>query len=212
MVVKKTKQSTYDRIVEASLKLFNEEGERQISTNHISAYLGISPGNLYYHFRNKDEIIMQLFKRYRHDLLTFLESSETPLEAVQVRAFVEKAFDIMWDYRFFFNDVTTLLSRSSELQGEHEKFTLDHVSPLIMRYLTQVGEAGVIDMDQTDREVFTMNFWIVTKYWFVFDSSIHNNELDKASKRRGLKQTLGMLRPYLTSAYRPAYDDMLSKL
>ena len=63
-MAKESRPNTYNRIVDASLVLFNEEGERNISTNHIAAHLSISPGNLYYHFRNKDEIIMQLFKRY----------------------------------------------------------------------------------------------------------------------------------------------------
>ena len=69
-MAKEPRQNTYTKIIEASLLLFNEEGERQISTNHIAAYLGISPGNLYYHFRNKDEIIIQLYKRYSEELLT----------------------------------------------------------------------------------------------------------------------------------------------
>lgn len=37
------RQNTYTRIIEAGLLLFNEEGERNISTNHIAAHLGISP-------------------------------------------------------------------------------------------------------------------------------------------------------------------------
>ncbi len=47
---------TKARIVEASLELFNQHGERAMTTNHIAAHLGISPGNLYYHSRNKEEI------------------------------------------------------------------------------------------------------------------------------------------------------------
>lgn len=42
------KPSTRDRILQASLHLFNTQGERNITTNHIASHLGMSPGNLYY--------------------------------------------------------------------------------------------------------------------------------------------------------------------
>ncbi|HEZ1210051.1 TPA: TetR/AcrR family transcriptional regulator, partial [Neisseria meningitidis] len=77
-VTRPAKINTYTRIIDASLALFNEEGERNISTNHIAAHLGISPGNLYYHFRNKDEIIVQLFKRYSEALLEYLNEAVLP--------------------------------------------------------------------------------------------------------------------------------------
>src|SRR6266567_9459354 len=59
-----TSQRTRDRILEAALRLFNERGTAAVSTNHIAAEAGISPGNLYYHFADKQEIIRALHERY----------------------------------------------------------------------------------------------------------------------------------------------------
>ena len=72
MTAEKPFMKTRDRILMASLQLFNERGERVVTTNHIAAELGISPGNLYYHFRNKSEIISELLEQYQHDILELL--------------------------------------------------------------------------------------------------------------------------------------------
>ena len=122
-MAKEPRQNTYTKIIEASLLLFNEEGERQISTNHIAAYLGISPGNLYYHFRNKDEIIIQLYKRYSEELLALLTDRPLPLSIVELVEYLAGVYNIMWRYRFLFSDVNSLLSRSNELLGEYHDFT-----------------------------------------------------------------------------------------
>ncbi len=60
---------TRDKIVYAALELFNEHGERSITTNHIAEHIEISPGNLYYHFRNKQEIVRDIFTLYSTELL-----------------------------------------------------------------------------------------------------------------------------------------------
>ena len=67
---------TRDRIVAESLALFNGQGERNVTTNHIAAHLGISPGNLYYHFRNKQMIIAELFAQYEAQVDSFLRLPE----------------------------------------------------------------------------------------------------------------------------------------
>ncbi len=55
--------NTKDRIIDMALRLFNDMGTSAISTNHIAVALEMSPGNLYYHFHNKEEIIRAILKR-----------------------------------------------------------------------------------------------------------------------------------------------------
>ncbi|WP_390889126.1 TetR/AcrR family transcriptional regulator [Leclercia adecarboxylata] len=63
--------NTRDRILQASLQLFHEQGERNVTTNHIASHMGISPGNLYYHFRSKSEIVAELFAGFQQQMEAF---------------------------------------------------------------------------------------------------------------------------------------------
>lgn len=54
-----------EQILQTSLKLFNEKGCLNTSTRHIADELNISVGNLYYYFKNKEEIVIELFKIFR---------------------------------------------------------------------------------------------------------------------------------------------------
>ena len=206
-VTRIAKTNTYTRIIDASLTLFNEEGERNISTNHIAAHLGISPGNLYYHFRNKDEIIVQLFKRYSEALLAYLNEAVLPSDVEDSINYMAGIYDVMWEYRFLFSDVNTLLARSAELLGEHNTFTQAKVSPLLVNLLTQLNGLNIIQADQTAMNDLAVNMWMVTKYWFDFDSSLRGRtKLTEDSKARGVRRTLSVLRPYLLPEHREEYD------
>ena len=68
---------TRDRILHTSLELFNIEGEADTTTIDIANELDISPGNLYYHFKGKDQIIAQLFSQYEHAMANTLAAPGT---------------------------------------------------------------------------------------------------------------------------------------
>lgn len=53
-----------EQVLEAALLLFNAEGTALVSTNHIAAAAGVSPGNLYYWFPNKGAIVRALFEQW----------------------------------------------------------------------------------------------------------------------------------------------------
>lgn len=59
---------TAEKILVASLQLFNQHGEGNVSSVDIALELDISPGNLYYHFKGKEVIVAALFELYREQM------------------------------------------------------------------------------------------------------------------------------------------------
>ncbi len=108
---------TSQRILDVALRLFNEQGETNISTNHIADELEISPGNLYYHFRNKDDIIEHLFQRFEERMdqaLAVPDGREITLEDVWLQ--LHLVFECIWNYRFLYRDIINILSRNRSLR------------------------------------------------------------------------------------------------
>ena len=94
-------RQTRQRILDASLARFNAQGEPNVTTNHIADELEISPGNLYYHFRNKDDIIEHLFGRYEERIDAALSPPSGRLPGlVDVWLQLHLVLECIWDYRF----------------------------------------------------------------------------------------------------------------
>ena len=212
-MTKETRPNTYNRILDAALKLFNEESERATTTNHIAAYLGISPGNLYYHFRNKDEIILQLHRRYSSTMMAQIREADAPQNLSDVAAYLDGIFATMWDYRFLFSDTNALLSRNAELLGDYNEFTRAKASPVVLRYLEYLAATDILQADKEDLQNLALNMWIITKYWFDLHGSVRRSgKLPEDTKRLGVLRNLSMLKPYIHPDHRAEFAAITAKL
>ena len=194
-------RQTRERILETSLAMFNAQGEPNVTTNHIADELEISPGNLYYHFRNKDDIIEHLFGRYeeRIDAALAAPSGRLPgLEDVWLQ--LHLVFECIWDYRFLYRDLANILSRNRRLRIRFARILrrADEQAHTVMRGLSQ---AGVMRASAAELDAAATNVLVIATFWLNY-ASARGDKDEQVSIRAGIVQVMMLLAPFLRDAER----------
>ena len=204
MAQRKPPRRTRERILETALRLFNQLGEPHVTTGDIADELNISPGNLYYHFRNKDDII--------GDLYAALEAKIAPLTAVppdrasnvdDLWLLLHLLFERMWEYRFFYRDLDEITSRNRKVAQRFAAFN-------------RRGEATVIElcnglvrsgaMRATEREIAALaqNVLMVATYWMSWQrisgrlpAAENTDTIADTRLAQAAYQAMALIAPYL---------------
>ena len=202
---------TSQRIVETSLDLFNQLGERSVSTNHIAAHMEISPGNLYYHFPNKQAIISVLFAEFETLVLSFLRPPQGRRVAVaDKRHYVQHLLDAMWRYRFIYRDIEHLLRSDSDLAASYRRFSFACLTQAQAIYSGFV-EAGILRMSAQQVESLALNAWIILTSWVSFLCATRENSdtLSEQALKRGVYQVLELSSGFTTEHARAEVDELI---
>ncbi|MFZ1830672.1 MAG: TetR/AcrR family transcriptional regulator [Candidatus Competibacteraceae bacterium] len=189
---------TRDRILQTSLQLFNEHGEPRITTNHIADELDISPGNLYYHFRNKDDIIWLLFQQFEQRMGAALQVPERRAPDMEdMWLYLHLVFETIWEYRFFYRDLDNILSRNKKLRTHFRRIIERKVSTATA-ICQGLAEAGVMSATPDDIAALARNIAVIATYWLNFQSirasTLHN---DSDHLALGVYQVLSLVAPFL---------------
>lgn len=191
----------------SSLELFNEQGERNVTTNHIAAYLAISPGNLYYHFRNKSDIIYEIFQEYEKLVDFYLDiPGNRPMTLDDMTFYLESVFDGLWSYRFFHRDLEYLLDRDQRLRNDYREFT-NRCLASISCIFEKLADGGIIEPQQESlRSAMSLNVWMIITNWMAYLKTAHvakaSASLTIRELKQGIYQVLTLEIPYLMPAYR----------
>ena len=150
-MAKKAPRRTAERILEVTLDLFNRFGEPNVSTTLISAELNISPGNLYYHYPAKDELINSLFDRYEKALGELLQAADGVSNVEDAWLFFHMLFELIWQYRFLYRDLNDLLSKNRRVET-HFQFVLRNKNQAIQSVLAGLSRSGAMKIEPRDME------------------------------------------------------------
>jgi len=205
-MVKKAPRRTAERILEVSLDLFNKFGEPNVSTTLISGALGISPGNLYYHFPAKDELVNALFDRYEAELRPLLLGAVTVNDLEGSWHLLQRLFELNWAHRFLFRDLNDLLSKNRHLETHFQQIQSD-VAGALTNLLQRLRARNVLQMEAGQVETTTSNLMVILCYWFSFvyvqtPRLAASAEQGKLNSAHGTHQALSLLTPWLEAGDR----------
>jgi AcrR family transcriptional regulator len=192
--------NTRDRILDTALHLFNQSGTAAVSTNHIAAALDMSPGNLYYHFRNKEAIIRALFEQqFAHwDALYSLPNDRTPTLDDMWRM-VNDTFPVSWNYRFIYRELIALLRRDDELNRRWVEVRARGFDGF--RQLIEVFAAAGVLRAPDHPDVATRLaelIWLINEFWLA-SVEVSGQAVDAAQMAHGAALMRQVLEPFIIS-------------
>ena len=205
-MAKKAPRRTAERILATTLELFNRFGEPNVSTTLISAELRISPGNLYYHYPAKDELINRLYEGYEAELHELLHASEGVHDVEDAWFFMHSLFELIWRHRFLYRDLNDLLSKNRLLETRFQGVLASKVKA-IRALLGGMARAGHVEIDPREVDALAQSMVVVLTYWLSYEYVRNPREaLEPAHAQgallRGAQHTLHLLAPYLVAAQR----------
>ena len=204
---------TEDKIIATAIDLFNIHGTKAISTNHIAKEMGISPGNLYYHFRNKNDIIRSISDNFSNELGSVLKIQLDTIAdfSSNLTSLFNRFFKIQQSYQFLFLEGVHLTKQDSRLLDNYtnlrsliKKGYHELLSNLVKIKIMKRQSLNIID-DLLDAQ------WIIMWYW-INHTIMDRNTYDDFQIQKGIKLSFSIIKPYLTPIGKVEFDKTLKVL
>ncbi len=188
-----------EEIIDLSLKLFNEYGIDKVSTNLISRKLNISPGNLYYYFKNKEDILNEIFIKYEEDFnkkITPITQGNSNIE-IYLQSYIDSIFYIQWRYRFFYLNMFSIMKSHSDI---HIKcLILTKKNEIILRKIVDgLFFEKMINIQDDDIEHLCDVIKVHTTSWMSYRITVSNKNMTQSLIHKEIMNLLYILKSIST--------------
>lgn len=190
---------TRQRILDVTLALYNAQGEPNVSTSLIATELGISAGNLHYHFRRKDELSAALLEQFVSELDALLPPASWRAENVEdVWFLLHLILEALWRYRFLFRDLSGIMARDRRA-GARLATVFERSVQAARGICLGLAERDQLVATGAEIDALSTNIAVVALYWLSFESARHPRKpAESAAMARGAYQVLMLVAPFLT--------------
>ena len=199
--MKKPPRRTAERILSTALGLFNRFGEPNVATTLIASDMGISPGNLFYHFPSKELLVNALFDAFEERMFHLLSAAADVKDLEHAWFFMHSVFELIWEHRFIYRDLNDLLSKNRHLESQ-VKEVLQRQRQAFEQLLKGLQANGLLAQTDSEHNSCATHMVVMLTWWLSYEyvqdprHAMEDNNANR-SALRGAQQVLGVLLPYL---------------
>jgi len=192
------RSKTKTRILKTALELFNNEGEAQVSAVDVASVMGISPGNLYYHYKGKGEIIAALFEDFEEEIRLILSGPiSEPLSLQDNWVYLYIIFEEIYDFRFFYRNMSEILKRVPDLKAPFARI-LSLKEQTVFSIISALEEGGLLSFQEGEKGALAGRLAQHFTFWLQYHDLRHGTTPPKILIDQGVFTTLVQITPYWT--------------
>ena len=195
-----SRMKTRDKILLSSLALFNTDGEPNVTAVDIANELDISPGNLYYHFHGKDEIIPELYAAFELELIDILSAPlEKNLSAQDTWFYLYIVFEHIFNHRYFYRNLNDILQRYPQIAKKFSKL-LELKVQAARAVALELRSQNFLELDDLQLERLCDNIAMSLTFWLNYTQL-------REQIHQGVFQIMSLVTQHLRPEFRYFYDE-----
>lgn len=160
------KTSTKQKIIEASIDLFNRNGLVNVRLQHIADAAGISVGNLAYHFYSKTAIVKTIDEELSAKITPILSNPQNFPNLIDFNNQLSLYFGLFKQYAFYFLDLIELERAYPDLHAKRQQY-FDQMIRQIETWIKGKVEEGLLQPETAPSHYskVAISVWMIITFW-----------------------------------------------
>lgn len=190
---------TRERIIEQALVLFNEQGLGRTSLNQTALELGISSGNLHYHFKTRAHLISRLINRFDSEIQPLVDRHRGDIVGIDdFWLYIHLLLEVCLRYRFILRDVDQILTECNDAISRLTRIR-SNIESKMLDCCLKMRARGILIIQPDEIDSLALHLAFVICCWPAFDLLSGNTGTAKTRPENAAYQALSLLAPFLDS-------------
>lgn len=181
-----------------AIDLFNERGLSIVSMKQIADEIGMSAGNLRYHYKSKSDLLTAIYEQMHEESALYILPNNEYITLYHFEKIVSDFYHFQMRYSFYFKDLTFIAREYPKVKLKHEGSILIRFneSKKLIQYYIETGRM-LPERDGISYDKLFHSIWMVSTFW-IAQAQILNTKDYPTNQCLPIEPLWNLILPHLT--------------